>query len=411
MTISSPSSTDASIRILLVEDDPRIRAGLTRILRKAGYEVTPEEDVPGARQLLAAGGYDVVLTDLGLPSGSGLEVVEAAREHDRAMPVVVVSANGDLDVARTAVARGALRFLTKPVDAGRLIGAVEEACRTRAAVALALGTARSQRIRVLDPDLLRVRTGAAFERALGRLWMALQPIASVVDGRVTGYEALMRSDDLELSRPDQLLAAAEDLGRVHELGRAVRAASAAHLRGLPLGRDLLVNLHAADLLDPELYDPSSPLARDAGRVILEITERASFTELPDLSARLASLRGLGYRLAIDDLGAGYGSLSALALVRPELVKLDMSLIRDLDRDPVRREVVRSIGAMCDHLDTTWLCEGVETPAELAAVIDAGTHLVQGYLLGRPARTPAAAVAPEAAAILIGSQRVAAGAGA
>ncbi len=385
---------DASgpIRILLVEDDPWVRSVITRVLGAAGYAVTAENDVPDARARLDEGEFDVVVTDLGLPSGSGLDVLAAARQRDRTLPVLVVSGSGDLEKAHAAVSHGALRYLTKPVDPGRLIGAIEEACRTRAAVAAALGQPRSQRIRVLDPDLARIKSSTALDAALGTLWLALQPVVAVDDGRIVGYEALVRSDHADLARPDRLLRVAEDLGRMWDIGRHVRSAAARVVDSLAPKIDLLVNLHASDLLDPELYEAAAPLSASGHRVILEITERAQFTDLPDLPDRLVALRALGFRLAIDDLGAGYGSLSALALVRPELVKLDMSLVRGIDRDPVRREVVRGIGAMCAHLDTTWLCEGVETEAELATVIAAGTQLVQGYLIGRPARTPAVAPA-------------------
>jgi EAL domain-containing protein (putative c-di-GMP-specific phosphodiesterase class I) len=293
--------------------------------------------------------------------------------------------------AHTAVSHGALRFLTKPVEPSRLIAAIEEACRTRIAVSAALGTTAPRRIRGRDPDIARLKSSAMLDEALATLWLAFQPVIAVHDGRIVGYEGLVRSDHAQLSRPDVLLKTAEDLGRLWDIGRRVRAAAARQLAMLPSTQSLLVNLHAKDLLDPELYDTTAPLSAGSERVILELTERAAFADLPDLADRLVALRSLKYRLAIDDLGAGYGSLSALALVRPELVKLDMSLIRGIDSDPVRREVVRGIGVMCKHLGTTWLCEGVETEAELRTVIDSGTELVQGYLLGRPSRVPTTSV--------------------
>jgi len=182
-----------------------------------------------------------------------------------------------------------------------------------------------------------------------------------------------------------LIAAAEELGRLHELGRKIRSVVASQIGDAPAGIDLLVNLHPADLDDPDLYDPQAPLSAHAPRVILEITERASLEHIQDVQERIAQLRHLGYRIAVDDLGAGYGSLSAIALIRPDLVKIDMSLVRNIHADPVRMRMVRSIGSMCQQLGTPWLCEGVETTQELTALVENGVDLVQGYLLGKPAK--------------------------
>jgi EAL domain-containing protein (putative c-di-GMP-specific phosphodiesterase class I) len=97
------------------------------------------------------------------------------------------------------------------------------------------------------------------------------------------------------------------------------------------------------------------------------------------------LRKLGYRIAVDDLGAGYAALGALATLEPEIVKLDMSLIRDLDRHPTKRRVVAAIASLCRELGGRVVAEGVETEAEYTAVVDAGIDLIQGYLLAKPAK--------------------------
>jgi EAL domain-containing protein (putative c-di-GMP-specific phosphodiesterase class I)/CheY-like chemotaxis protein len=367
-------------RLLVVEDDPALGRAYVRTLEHAGFAVVTEADVPAARARLQAESFDVVITDHTLPSGDGFAVLAAARAVDPALPIVFVTGAGDGVVARRALECGALRYLVKPVSNDRLRGAVEEACRVHAAVsgAHALPTA-------LDGDLRDAAFSERFTAALERIWMARQPVISLPARRMVACEALLRSDDPSLGRPDLLIAAAEKLGRVHELGRRVRTEVAALVVFGPDGLDMLVNLHPEDLTDPDLYAVDAPLTAVASRVILEITERASFERIDELGERLDQLRGLGFRIAIDDLGAGYASLSALAILRPDLVKLDMSLIRDVDTDPVRRRIVEGVGAMCARLGTTWLCEGIETAGELAAVAAAGADQVQGYFLGRPAR--------------------------
>src|SRR6185312_4516170 len=136
--------------------------------------------------------------------------------------------------------------------------------------------------------------------------------------------------------------------------------------------------------DEELYAAASPLAHHANRVVLEITERTSID--PSVgSTRVAMLRRLGYRIAVDDLGAGYAALGALATLEPEIVKLDMSLIRDLDRHTKKRRIVAAIAGLCRELGSRVVAEGVETEGERTACIDAGIDLLQGFLYARPER--------------------------
>jgi EAL domain-containing protein (putative c-di-GMP-specific phosphodiesterase class I) len=118
--------------------------------------------------------------------------------------------------------------------------------------------------------------------------------------------------------------------------------------------------------------------------VLEITERTGLD--PSLGpSRVAMLRRLGYRIAVDDLGAGYAALGALATLEPEIVKLDMSLVRDLDRHANKRRIVAAIASLCRELGGRVVAEGVETPAERTAVIDCGIELIQGYLFSKPGR--------------------------
>jgi EAL domain-containing protein (putative c-di-GMP-specific phosphodiesterase class I)/CheY-like chemotaxis protein len=380
---------ESSLRVLVVDDQEQIRLMLDRTLSRAGYVVTTEADVPAACARLQSDPFDVVLTDLQLPSGSGLDVLAAVHRLDPGLPVVFVTGAGDLASAERALGQGALRYLVKPVRVAGLLTAIAEACRARAATrgarARSDGSHPNAVVRACDTDLQRVILARNFDVALDRLWMAMQPVAALSRRQVVAYEALVRSDEPTLARPDLLIAAAEDLGRLPELGQRIRAACAQLVSGLDVGVDLLVNLHPNDLHDGDLFDPSAPLSIVAPRVILEITERASLDELKDLQERIASLRRLGFRIAIDDLGAGYGSLSAMALLRPELVKLDMSLIRDVGNDPVRTRMIRSIGALCEQLGIPWLCEGVETMDELRALIAVGADLMQGYLFAKPSR--------------------------
>jgi EAL domain-containing protein (putative c-di-GMP-specific phosphodiesterase class I) len=148
---------------------------------------------------------------------------------------------------------------------------------------------------------------------------------------------------------------------------------------------LFVNLHARDLTDESLAEPSSPLSSIASRVVFEITERASLDEVKDVRGTVTRLREMGFRIALDDLGAGYAGLTSFAHLEPEFVKLDMSLVRDVHQNAVKQKLVRSMARLCKDMGITVVAEGIEVVEERDSVVDLGCDLLQGYLLARPGR--------------------------
>jgi EAL domain-containing protein (putative c-di-GMP-specific phosphodiesterase class I) len=118
--------------------------------------------------------------------------------------------------------------------------------------------------------------------------------------------------------------------------------------------------------------------------VLEITERASLERISDVRGRIRKLRDLGYRIAVDDLGAGYAGLSSFSQLEPDIAKLDMSLVRGIDSSPRKASIVRSMISVCKgELGTQVVCEGVETEKERDALAGLGAELLQGYLFGKP----------------------------
>lgn len=374
----------SAARVLLVDDDPMILRAYAHVLERAGHPVVPAADGEEALAKVGDGGFDVVVTDIRMPGMGGLELLRALRERDVDAQVVLMTGAPELSTAMRAIEHGAVRYVTKPVAIDDLVDAVRRAAAVHGQV-----RARRRALELLerdsgplgDPSSLDAR----FSAAVDGLWLAFQPIVSWTGRRVHGYEALMRTDAPALTRPDLLLRAAERLGRQRELGRAVRARAAAALADAPDGVPLFVNLHASDLLDEELFDPASPLSRAASRVVLEVTERAPLDGVEDAAARIAALRRLGYRIAVDDLGAGYAGLSTFALLEPDVAKLDMSLVRDVDVTPRKQSIVRSVLALCRELGVATITEGVETTAERATLTGLGCDLLQGYLFARPER--------------------------
>ncbi|HSD88346.1 MAG TPA: EAL domain-containing protein [Kofleriaceae bacterium] len=237
-------------------------------------------------------------------------------------------------------------------------------------------TSQTDRLRELEDKLAR---------SVSSLTMHFQPIVRAETRARFGYEALMRSTDRALPHPGAVLDAAERLEKVTMLGRAIRAQTAKVIADAPTSRGLVfVNLHMLDFHDKQLTSTFAPLSKVASRVVLEITERTSLQGQDDLPYRLAELRELGFKIAIDDLGGGHARMGTFSPFDADFVKLDMSLVRDLDRQPLKQQLVRSIIEVCSEGGTQVIGEGVETDAEAQTLVHLGCHLLQGYLIAKPA---------------------------
>jgi EAL domain-containing protein (putative c-di-GMP-specific phosphodiesterase class I) len=327
--------------------------------------------------------FDVILSDVHMPEVGGLELLGAVRRVDLDVPVVLMSGMPDVRSAATAVEYGAFRYLTKPVDNEALAKLLHHAARAHALArlrreAFSIGGTKPG---AADRAGLEVR----FDQAIDRLWMAYQPIFDASTGALFGVEALLRSNEPSMPGPQHVLDAATHLGRLTLLGRRVRALSAAAVAAHRDELTLFVNLHAEDLVDAELISDEAPLTQIAPRVILEVTERASLASSQELTARLAKLRKLGFRLAVDDIGAGYSGLTSFTDLMPEIVKIDMSLVRDVHLSALKQRTIAALCKLCHEVDCKVVGEGVETIDERECLVGLGCDLLQGYLLGRPSR--------------------------
>jgi EAL domain-containing protein (putative c-di-GMP-specific phosphodiesterase class I) len=150
---------------------------------------------------------------------------------------------------------------------------------------------------------------------------------------------------------------------------------------------MFINLHLLDLFDKQLLSPFAPLSKVASRVVLEITERTSVEGQGDgqidLRYRVAELRELGFHIAIDDLGGGHARMRTFTPLDTDFVKLDMSLVRDVDKHQLKQRLIRSVTQLCREQGTQVIGEGVETEAEAQVLVDLGCDLLQGYLIAKP----------------------------
>jgi EAL domain-containing protein (putative c-di-GMP-specific phosphodiesterase class I)/CheY-like chemotaxis protein len=361
--------------VLVVEDELAIARGYQRVLGAQGYRVLTAGDGETARAILRHEVPDVVISDISMPGLDGLDLLTRIREIDPDLPVVFATGEQRDEMHCRAAERGALMLLNKPVDIRVLTQVVDHAMRLRAQTrpAAPLGPTRDA---ALD---------ATLDAALAQLWIAYQPVVDDARHLVIGYEALVRSDSRDLGVPAVLFAAAERLGRVHDLGRAIRKRIAADLVASPPAGRIFVNLHAAELADDALFGPGEPLRPFARHIVLEITERTALHRIAGLEQRAEALRAAGFSLGVDGLGAGYAGLSAFVQLKPSVAKLDRSLVHDIDGSARNRRIVGALASICREMDIELIAEGVETDGERAALRDLGCDLQQGFIHARPER--------------------------
>ena len=218
--------------------------------------------------------------------------------------------------------------------------------------------------------------------------MAFQPIVDVSTQTVFAYEALVRGKDG--AGAGQVLAQISAANRYafDQLCRTTAIELAAEIDMAAEGANLSINFLPNAVYEPRACIRTTLAAAmrtgfPVNQIIFEFTESEAM-DADHILNILRSYRAMGFKTAIDDFGAGYAGLGLLALFQPDIVKLDMALIRNIDTDPVKRTIVRNTLNMLRDLGVEPVCEGVETLAEHDVLRDLGVTLMQGYLLAKPA---------------------------
>lgn len=373
-----------TLNVLVVDDDDLVRGAYARVLQGSGFHVHLVASGQDALAVLGSVELDAVLSDISMPGMDGVQLLRQVRQRAPDLPVLLVTGLPSLETATEAIDYGVMKYLTKPVAPDKLVDAVERACRLSR-----LGRAKREALRelgsVIGEGSDRAGLEASFERALASLWVALQPIVSATDHQVFGYEALLRTEEPTLPHPGAVLDAASRLGQLPRLGRLVRARAVEAFAVAEPTWLLFLNLHPQDLLDESLLDLGEPMTSLAERIVFELTERVSLDQVPGARERLARLRSFGYRIAVDDLGAGYAGLASFVQMDPEFVKLDLSLVRDVHQSGIKRRLVRSLTAVCQDMGLGVIAEGVESPEERDVLVGLGVDLLQGYHFAPPGR--------------------------
>ncbi|MDO8863410.1 EAL domain-containing protein [Haliea sp. E1-2-M8] len=216
--------------------------------------------------------------------------------------------------------------------------------------------------------------------------MAFQPIVDIRTREVYAYEALVRGTGGEGAAwvLDQITD--DNRYRFDQDCRSKAVELAARLE-IPclLSINFLPNaVYEAATCIRATLDAARRFNFPADRIIFEVTEAEELTDKSHLQSIFTEYKRRGFKTAIDDFGAGYSGLNLLAEFQPDILKLDMALVRNLHQDPVREAIVKGVLGVCDALNIKVIAEGVELPEELRRLRDLGVYLFQGYLLARPA---------------------------
>jgi EAL domain-containing protein (putative c-di-GMP-specific phosphodiesterase class I)/FixJ family two-component response regulator len=396
-----PAAVDAlaDATVLVVDDHAPNVALLELLLRGAGVRsvhglTDPRAVVSQCLELRP----DLLLLDLHMPHMDGCAVMaalHAALPVDTFLPVLVLTADASPAARKAALDAGAKDFLTKPFDHVETLLRVCNLLETGALYRKVQGhnarlraelDERNERERHLSSERrLRRRR---IERVLkdGTLSMVFQPIVDLQGGQLVGVEALARFACEPSRPPNQWFAEAAEVGLGAELELAAVDCAVRSLRQLPGQVFMSLNASAATALRDDLRGLLSGAA--GPRLVLELTEHTRIEDYPSVLAAMALLRLEGVQIAVDDTGAGYAGLQHILRLRPDIIKLDLDLTRDIHVDPARRALAVSLKAFADELGAVVVAEGIEAVDELETLQALGVPWGQGYHVGLPASVPA-----------------------
>jgi len=220
--------------------------------------------------------------------------------------------------------------------------------------------------------------------ANGSFESVFQPIVELGSGGAVGAEALTRFETTPIRPPDVWFAEAREVGLGVELEMAALRSALGQLGRLPSGLYLSLNASPDTMMSPEFL--ALVAGAPAERVVLELTEHDSIDDYELFENAVNELRSNGVRLAVDDAGSGYSSFRHILNLRPDIIKLDITLTRGIDGDPARRALGSALLTFgLDAYNASIVAEGIETEAEFKTLRGLGCRFGQGYYLGRPGR--------------------------
>jgi EAL domain-containing protein (putative c-di-GMP-specific phosphodiesterase class I)/ActR/RegA family two-component response regulator len=385
-----PVTPAGPIRVLIADDEPALRNALATLLaHEDGLVLVGEAgDADQAIELAVERRPDVALVDVNMPAGGG---PRAAREIIRVSPetrVIALSAFEDRPTVMEMLRAGAVGYLVKGTAGQDLLGSIAKVFDGGASLSAELidglvhELSSQLRREEIDQQQRAARRGEIEGFLSGHgVSMVFQPIVDLRSRAPVGMEALARFHTLPLRPPNEWFAEAVELELGIQLELMAIGSAMAGLHKMPRHAYLSVNCSARAAMSPEL---AMLIDGHAARMVIEITEHEAIEDYAVLATALEELRGQGIRLAIDDAGAGFASLRHTLLLRPDIVKVDTSLTRDIDGDRAKRAVTSALVSFGEEMGVAIVAEGIETRRELETLMVLGMPFGQGFYLSPPA---------------------------
>ncbi len=360
--------------ILLVDDDPVAVENISSLLRSRNFKV--ESAATGTEALEKARNHpDLIILDRYLPDIEGLEVCRKIRIDKRlkGIPIVILTARNTIAEKIEGLYVGADDYITKPFKNEELLARLETVLR-RSQLAEQSEEEREQLICELK-KIMNEKLIVPF----------FQPIVALDTFAPIGFEVLSRPpQESILSNPEFLFKIAMSAGMYFQLEMLCWEAGFSKWKSFNRPEKVFLNC-VPSLVENDDFNVESLLARGItlSNVVLEITERVPIQNYDLFFNKINKLREVGLKVALDDVGSGFASLDAIAETKPDYVKIDISLIRNIDADAVKQSIVDAIVSFCRKSNMITIAEGVETKEELQKLISIGLNAAQGYYLAEP----------------------------
>ncbi|MFH1867500.1 MAG: EAL domain-containing protein [Candidatus Omnitrophota bacterium] len=367
--------------ILIIDDESDFIETMRFFLQNAGFRIITASN--GKEGLEKADSMpDLILTDLRMPGMDGHEVCKHLKENEktRNIPIIMLTLNDDTIDKVEALNMGVADYVGKHFPFDEILARIKASLRKTDLPNAFADNEKNEKIlqlrSIIDKKDIRI---------------LYQPIISMADKKPIGYEALSRGPKGSFfEAPVNLFGLAKDVNMFSELDVLCRNISTKNAEKF-LKKDQLLFLNADPITmetshfkDLEFLIGSS---LPPSQVCLEISEQTFVTNFEKISRVMNMLKDKGIVIAIDDVGAGYSSLRSIAELKPDFIKIDIDIVRSVDKNEVKGSIVQALVILGDKLQCSLIAEGIETQEECKALLNMGVKYGQGFLFAKPTENP------------------------
>jgi EAL domain-containing protein (putative c-di-GMP-specific phosphodiesterase class I)/DNA-binding NarL/FixJ family response regulator len=372
--------------VLIVDDKPSNVALMAALLKEQGmHRIHTETDARRVPRRLVQDDPDLVVLDLHMPHVDGHTVLTQIQRFAAGsyLPVLVLTADTTTAARDRVLAQGAQDYLTKPVDAIEATLRIANLLHTRRLIGalrrVTVPSPRSGGRRWTDRAELRERTrGVLADRSISPVFQRVVDLETL---QTVGYEGLARFPTGDEVPPERWFSDAFAVGLGIDLEWLATTIILEKLEMVPPDAFLAINMSPATIL--HVINRESCPPEVCSRLVIELTEHVPIEDYSALQRALEQVRAMGARLAADDLGSGYAGFRHLVSLRPDIIKLDMSLVRGIHESTGQRALSSALVAFAKDVGAIVIAEGVEEAAELDTLREIGVPWAQGFHLGRP----------------------------